>query len=106
MPYHIVRNKSKTKPFTVVLLADNGEVISSHQLATKQAAFKNIKSQIKQLLGCDYVQDDTVEKPSMRLYGYDRQKVGVVVGALATPSAKYIPGKNPKRKKKSKTSNQ
>ena len=100
MPYHITHSKSKTKPFNVVLVGNNGEPMSSHQLASNQSAWKNVKSQIKQLNGSDFVQDDTAGKLVCRLYFYEHSSKTVKAGATSSPMPRYIPGRNPKKKSK------
>lgn len=54
--FYITKTKSATKPFSVVRVAKNGEVLSQHPLKTKQACWKNIFAQI---VDDTIVQDDT-----------------------------------------------
>lgn len=99
--YHIV--KTKSKKFQVVLIGDNGEVLStSEHFTRKEKAFKNAHAQIDlvyeeketdRLYG--FVQDDTPTK-SLRYKLYDN---GNKVKTDVNPVDKYIPGKNPKKKK-------
>lgn len=94
--YHLVKNKSKTKPFTLVLVGDNGEPLNSGVFKTKQACFKNVQAVMVTLnmTSPRGLQDDTV-KPSVRWdvsqENYTKSQLGV--------HPKYIPGKNPKKKK-------
>jgi hypothetical protein len=103
--FHLVKTRSKVKPFSVVLLSENGEVLNEHRLKTKQACFKNlvaVMDNIKVVKGnftawVD-VQDDTVTS----MLGYKVYNNGdVVLVEGYDPKPKYIPGKNPSKKKKS-----
>lgn len=98
--YHIVKSKSKTQPFQVVLVGDNGEPLSASELLkSKQAAWKNVKAVMCSVFSegdvdcfC-LVQDDTLKFPkAYRLYNTGRKD------AYLTVKPKYIAGKNPKRK--------
>ena len=94
--YHIVKSKSKTKPFNLVSVAANGEPLSSHPLATKQACFKNVKAQVKEVVSVAghwvYVQDDTLRTPvAYAVYPEGKRR------APGMEKPKYVPGKN-KRK--------
>lgn len=98
--FHICKSKSKTKPFSVVLVADNGEVLSQHSLKTKQACFNNIMAQVSLVKGGDvftYVQDDAHKRPLIFKVFNDQYQVDEM-----KPSTPYIPGKNPSLKKKKK----
>ncbi len=91
---HLCRS-AKTKEFYVVVLAKNGEVLSTSELLkSKASAWKNIKSQITSITGSAMtrvnVQDDTIQKPCIYLidaYGF-KLKVSVVPVPLYTPSIK------------------
>lgn len=107
--YHIVRPKSKTKSkkFQVVNLSSNGEPINSSEiLDSKQACETNIiankestnieKKEVMYFL----VQDDTKRTPeAYTLLSTGERETDIV----AEP--RYIPGKNPKKKKTKKTFN-
>jgi hypothetical protein len=101
--YHISRNKSKVKPFSVVNLSESGEVLSDHRLKTKQACFKNlvaVMDNVKIIEGDIKVwvnaQDDTV-KSIIGYKIYNNGNVEVIEGY--DPKPRYIAGKNPTRKK-------
>jgi hypothetical protein len=101
MPYHIVRSRSKTKPFNVVLLSTNGELVSNHPLKTKQACFKNIVAQMGELHGYKiwcHVQDDTYEEPVLFRVWRDGHKSYANIKKFP----KYAPGPNKKKKHSSK----
>lgn len=95
MPFHLCNTKSKTKPFQVVLISRNGNVLSDTMLGSREAAIINIAAQGKETNGTPYWQDDTGDKP----------RVFVCIGGIRhieiprKPWPKYIPGINPKKKK-------
>lgn len=98
--YHITKSKSKTKPFSLVLLGRNSEPLNSATFATKQACFKNIQAVLKAFHSIDHivaVQDDTLEI-SVRWDVTDKQKGHSDLGT----HPKYVPGRNPKNKKANK----
>lgn len=104
--YHITHSRSKTKPFNLVHVSGNGEPVSSHPLKTRASCFKNVAASLKGVKGINnetisklyfLVQDDTRSNPFVfRVYADgtrmedDEQK----------QEPKYIPGRNPKKKKK------
>lgn len=103
--YHISKNKSKTKPFSVVNLSESGEVLSEHKLKTKQACFKNIISAMDEIEVEDSrfdawvnVQDDTVIPAKGYTVDVDGFRWPIT---NYDPKPQYIPGKNPSKKKKS-----
>lgn len=99
--YHIVNTKSKTHPFQVINVdAGNGEVINTSQgLKSKQAAFKNIIANMGTVYPIIHsrksvcVQDDTLTKQKAYILFEDGIKEPM------ESVLKYIPGKNPKKKK-------
>lgn len=100
--YHIVKTKSKEQPFQVINVdSGNGKVINtSETLKSKQAAFKNIIANMDTVYSASnecfsvHVQDDTLNLPVAFELRDDGKKSYTVV-----PGPKYIPGKNPKKKK-------
>lgn len=96
--YHISNSLSKKEPFIVINVADNGKVINtSETLKTKQAAFKNIISNMDSVFGegeadcyC-LVQDDTLKNQKVyRLYDTGRKDPYLDTKPI------YISGKNKK----------
>jgi uncharacterized protein YegP (UPF0339 family) len=101
--YHICKSKSKTQPFIVVNVAENGKVINtSETLTSKQAAFKNIGSNLSSILfeiGGEntfsiyfITQDDTLKKPKV----FKVVELGKKYPFDMPAHPKYIPGKNKK----------
>lgn len=71
---HITRNRKKQ--FYVVLVAKNGEVLSTSKPLTSRAnAFKNIQAQCKQFgsIAVAQVQDDTPPTPTSWLVDEDNK---------------------------------
>ena len=102
--YHIVKTKSKAKPFQVINISANNEVINTSQLLkSKQAAFKNIDANMGTIFSdsdADYyclIQDDTLKVPKVYEF-YDTGEKKELDSELHKPT--YIPGKNPKNKTK------
>lgn len=103
--YHIVKSKSKERPFQVVNVdGGNGEVINTSQLLkSKQACLKNIIAGMNNVYSdCEKtdkmyvsVQDDTLKTPNAFSLYDDGKKVYRIE---AMP--RYIPGRNPKKKSK------
>lgn len=99
--YHICHSKSKVKPFSIVSIAANGELLSSHLLKTKQACFKNVQAQLSAINDESmysniyvFVQDDTHFKTPIVYKVYTRSKQ-VTDDMPVKP--KYHAGKNPKK---------
>lgn len=92
--YHIV--KTKSKKFQVVLVGKNREPLSTSELLnSKQSSMKNIKAQCEQNGAvCASYQDDTLKIP----VAFSRNFIEESFTTLTT-FPKYIPGKNPKKKK-------
>ncbi len=92
--YHIV--KTKSKKFQVVLVGKNGEPLStSETFSRKERAFKNVSAQASVIDdGWFICQDDTTFKVWKVYAGGNKEEAGHI-----DPSPKYIPGKNPKKKK-------
>ncbi len=94
--FYICKNSRSTrKPYTVVLTAKNGEVLSHHSLASKQACWKNIFAQMH-TLNCirALVQDDVTQKYPVRYsanrgLGNKKDKIGSY-----PVYARYKSGKN------------
>jgi uncharacterized protein YegP (UPF0339 family) len=96
--YHIIKTRSKKEPYAVVLIGANGELLSrSENFTRKQAAWKNIYAQVVQnnSIGA-YAQDDTLY--TCLVYGLIMD--GRKYRTYSAPKPKYIPGKNPKKRKK------
>lgn len=92
--YHIV--KTKTKKFQVVLVGVNEEPLSTSELLnSKQASIKNIRAQCEEngAVVANY-QDDTLKTP----IAVKRNFIEESFETLPTVP-KYIPGKNPNKKK-------
>lgn len=100
--YHIVKTKSTIKPFSVVLVAENGEVLSQHSLKTKRSCFKNIQAQVDEIGSAlktinvfTYAQDDAHKRPLVfKVWG-----TGYKVTDDIPLKPNYIAGKNSKKKK-------
>lgn len=85
--------KTKKGNFIVANIAKNGEILKvSETLNSKQAAWKNIKAELKNCYHYTfgYVQDDTLEKPVVYLQGLKR-----VVANGINPEKKYTPKEKP-----------
>lgn len=85
--------KTKKGKFIVANIAKNGEILKvSETLNSKQAAWKNIKAELKscyeyQIMDfCALVQDDTLKKPVVYLQGLKR-----ITANGIDPEKKYIP---------------
>lgn len=81
--------KTKKGKFIVANIAKNGEILKvSETLNSKQAAWKNIKAEMKSCYynGIAHVQDDTLKKPVVYLQGLRR-----VTANGIDPEKKYIP---------------
>lgn len=81
--------KTKKGKFIVANIAKNGEILKvSETLNTKQAAWKNIKAEIKSCFyyGTVKVQDDTLITPVVYLQGLKR-----VISSRIKPEFRYIP---------------
>lgn len=100
MPYHITRSP-RSKKYYAVLLNEKGEVLSETQLLTrKENVFRNIVAQIDEIYAPAneihaVVQDDSVT-PMKKYNLYDDGRREKNDSPLFP---KYIPGKNPKKKK-------
>jgi uncharacterized protein YegP (UPF0339 family) len=103
--YYITKTKSKTRPFQVVNVdIGNFEVINTSQLLkSRQACKKNIIANMDTVFNDDSdlpfyvgVQDDTLKKP----VSYFMNDDGDVFAPKEAEFPKYIPGRNPKKKKK------
>lgn len=98
--FHLVKSKSKTKPFSVIETAENGEVLSSHNLKTKQACHKNLVARMGNIIpvgGISFrvvVQDETKKKVET----YHLLDSGAMIPSKKTYPV-YVPGKNPKPSK-------
>ncbi len=93
--YHIV--PSANSKFRVVLVAENGEVLSTTQpLSSKQKAWGNIRSQLICSCGEADVQDDTAKTLDVIMYHFSGKKMRYVE-PWSVP--KYVPGKNKIKKK-------
>jgi len=91
--YHIV--PSANSKFRVVLVAENGEVLSTSQpLSSKQKAWGNIRSQLFSCSGYADVQDDTAKELYVITMYADGSKYSRTRGV-----PKYVPGKNKIKKK-------
>lgn len=99
--FHLVKSKSKTKHFSVIETAENGEVLSSHGLKTKQACFKNLVARMDNIF-CDdtgdgimyiEVQDETSGRVALYLLFDDGKK-----SLQSNIRPRYVPGRNPKKK--------
>lgn len=94
--YHITKTKSG---FQVVLVGKNGEPLSvSESFPSKQKAYGNVMAQINAAgeSSCSFLQDDTLNNLKViRLWGDGGRDATSI-----NPSTRYIPGKNPKKKKK------
>ena len=92
--YHIVKLKTG---YQVVAIAGNGEVLSTSEiLKSKPACIKNLKAieKYSSIYGILF-QDDTKKQPVVL-----KLHLGVISKADITAEPKYIPGKNPVKKKK------
>lgn len=81
--------KTKKGKFIVANIAKNGEILKvSETLNSKQAAWKNIKAEMKHCFvdSVALVQDDTLKKSAVYLQGLKR-----VVANGIDPEKKYIP---------------
>lgn len=103
--YHIVKTKSKIRPFQVVNVDSmNHEVINTSQgLKSKQSAYKNIVANMDSVFSDSnerfyvIVQDDTFKDPVRYKFYDDNFREMEPFGD--NPFKKYIPGKNHKKKK-------
>lgn len=102
--YHITNTRSKAKPYSVVLVAENGEVLSHHSLKTKQACWKNIQAQLSEInkeqsgpLDFVYAQDDATNRTPLV---YKVWKKGHKITDDLPLKPRYIPRKNKSSKKK------
>lgn len=95
-PRNDKRAPADKKSFYVVLLSENGEVLStSETFTTKSKAFKNIIAQLDEMENEDgfvyvVVQDDTTIIPIIYRLSSSGQKWKPAI----KPQPKYIPGKN------------
>lgn len=81
---HISKSK-KTGQFIVTVVANNGEKLNSSELLkTKQSAWKNIRSQMRQF-GCSTinVQDNALPKPCI-------VHLHIIYGTTKQPSMKCL----------------
>lgn len=93
--YHIVKSKTG---YQVVAIAGNGEVLSTSEvLKSKQRCITNLKSLAKlSISGCMYLfQDDTLKYPVVKMI----DRYGIYPTDMEIPEPKYIPGKNPVKKR-------
>jgi uncharacterized protein YegP (UPF0339 family) len=93
---HIVKQKTG---FAVISLSSNGEVLQTSEiLTTKASCWKNIRAMMESCFSTVtvYVQDDT-PKTAIIYQFYTNGKKDKLVGY---PEKKYVPGKNPLKKKR------
>ena len=94
--YHIVKTKSKTQPFQVVLIGRNSKVLSSSEtFKTSRSCIRNIKAQCS-IHGTGIA---TIQYDYLKIITAVRTNFNNGYEVLVTPKAKYIPGKNPKKRK-------
>jgi uncharacterized protein YegP (UPF0339 family) len=92
---HICKSP-KTKQFYIVVLAKNGEVLSTSELLkNKSSCYKNIRSQMKEFDNHEFCfyQDDTGSKPLVFAIDEDVKKVRHDI----KPHPIYTPTKNKKK---------
>lgn len=92
--------KTKKGMFQVVLVGKNGEPLSTSELfPRKQAAKKNVLAQLSAVKEKEF-QDDTEKDPRVRIVDDGDGVIDVMDGEEYRRASIYIPGKNPKNKKK------